>query len=81
MIFEQIKHNPNKKHREIIADFKNDYCLNLSYDQAHAGKEECLKELYGEEANFYNVLKWFCDAVKETNPGSIADLVFDDAKK
>ncbi|XP_026416277.1 uncharacterized protein LOC113311688 [Papaver somniferum] len=59
LIFEQIEQNPNKKARDI----------------AHAGKELCFKELYGEDIKSYTDLRWWCEAVKKHDPGSRADLV------
>ncbi|XP_026395874.1 uncharacterized protein LOC113290488 [Papaver somniferum] len=75
LIFEQIEQNPNKKARDIVRELKSDYGLEVSYDQAHAGKELCFKELYGEDIKSYTDLRWWCEAVKKHDPGSRADLV------
>lgn len=76
-VIEQVRLNPNKKPSDIVKDFKSDYGLNISYDQAYAGKLECVKELFGDDSKSYTDLMWFVDAVKRTNPGSVADLVTD----
>ncbi|XP_026399591.1 uncharacterized protein LOC113295472 [Papaver somniferum] len=70
-----IEQNPNKKARDIVRELKSDYGLEVSYDQAHAGKELCFKELYGEDIKSYTDLRWWCEAVKKHDPGSRADLV------
>ncbi|XP_026378334.1 uncharacterized protein LOC113272751 [Papaver somniferum] len=75
LIFDQIEQNPNKKCRDIVREFKSDYGLELSYDQVHAGKELCLKELYGEDTKSYTDLVWWCEAVKKHDPRSRDDLV------
>ncbi|XP_026453356.1 uncharacterized protein LOC113354139 [Papaver somniferum] len=75
LIFKQIEQNPNKKARDIVRELKSDYGLEVSYDQAHAGKELCFKELYGEDIKSYTDLRWWCEAVKKHDPGSRADLV------
>ncbi|XP_026420081.1 uncharacterized protein LOC113316062 [Papaver somniferum] len=75
LIFEQIEQNPNKKARDIVRELKSDYGLEVSYDQAHAGKELCFKELYGEDIKSYTDLRWWCEAMKKHDPGSRADLV------
>ncbi|XP_026457026.1 uncharacterized protein LOC113357783 [Papaver somniferum] len=67
--------NPNKKARDIVRELKSDYGLEVSYDQAHAGKELCFKELYDEDIKSYTDLRWWCEAVKKHDPGSRADLV------
>ncbi|RZC85734.1 hypothetical protein C5167_026400 [Papaver somniferum] len=72
-----IPQNPNKKVRDIVREFKSDYGLELSYDQAHAGKKLFLKELYGEDTKSYTDLVWWCEAVKKHDPGSRADLVIE----
>ncbi|XP_026430878.1 uncharacterized protein LOC113327993 [Papaver somniferum] len=75
LIFEQIEQNPNKKARDIVRELKSDYGLEVSYDQAHAGKELFFKELYGEDIKSYTDLRWWCEDVKKHDPGSRADLV------
>ncbi|XP_026451019.1 uncharacterized protein LOC113351205 [Papaver somniferum] len=75
LIFEHIEQNPNKKARDIVRELKSDYGLEVSYDQAHAGKELCFKELYGDDIKSYTDLRWWCEAVKKHDPGSRADLV------
>ncbi|XP_026396003.1 uncharacterized protein LOC113290636 [Papaver somniferum] len=72
-----IEQNPNKKVRDIVREFKSDYGLELRYDQAHAGKELCLKDLYGEDTKSYTDLVWWYEAVKKHDPGSRADLVIE----
>ncbi|XP_026451217.1 uncharacterized protein LOC113351451 [Papaver somniferum] len=80
LIFEKIEHNPNKKARDIVRELKSDYGLEVSYDQAHAGKELCFKELYGEDIKSYTDLRWWCEAVKKHDPGSRDDLVVEGGK-
>ncbi|XP_026377973.1 uncharacterized protein LOC113272337 [Papaver somniferum] len=75
LIFKQIEQNPNKKARDIVRELKTDYGLEVSYDQAHAGKELCFKELYGEDIKSYTDLRWWCEAVEKHDPGSRDDLV------
>ncbi|XP_026441445.1 uncharacterized protein LOC113340526 [Papaver somniferum] len=75
LIFEKIEQNPNKKARDIVRELKSDYGLEVSYDQAHAGKELCFKELYGEDIKSYTDLRWWCEAVKKHDLGSRVDLV------
>ncbi|XP_026459168.1 uncharacterized protein LOC113359805 [Papaver somniferum] len=80
LIFDQIEQNPNKKVRDIVREFKSDYGLELSYDQVHAEKELCLKELYGEDTKSYTDLVWWCEAVKKHDPGSGDDLVIEEGQ-
>ncbi|XP_026384403.1 uncharacterized protein LOC113279987 [Papaver somniferum] len=79
LIFDQIEQNPNKKVRDIVREFKNDYGLELSYDHAHAGKELCLKELYGEDTKSYTDLVWGCvmEATGKNENNGKFPLVYD----
>ncbi|XP_061993537.1 uncharacterized protein LOC133711424 [Rosa rugosa] len=69
-IEEDISYNLSLKPREIISKFKSAYGFDISYKVAWKAKQKAREMIYGSEADSFNKLTWYRDAVFETNPGS-----------
>ncbi|XP_038972178.1 uncharacterized protein LOC120104689 [Phoenix dactylifera] len=58
---------------DIVKDIRREYGVELPYHQAWHGKEVAMKDLYGHRSKSYDRIRWYCDTILETNPGSIAE--------
>ncbi|GMJ14046.1 MUSTANG 7 [Hibiscus trionum] len=74
IIKEKLKASPNYKPKDIANDIKREYGIQLNYSQAWRAKEIAREQLQGSFTEAYNLLPYFCEKIKETNPGSIATL-------
>lgn len=72
IIKEKLKVSPNYKPKDIADDIKREYGIQLNYSQAWRAKEIAREQLQGSYKEAYNQLPYFCEKIKETNPGSIA---------
>ncbi|KAJ6725475.1 POLYPROTEIN putative-RELATED [Salix purpurea] len=72
IIKEKLKVSPNYKPKDIAEDIKREYGIQLNYSQAWRAKEIAREQLQGSYKEAYNQLPFFCEKIKETNPGSIA---------
>ncbi|XP_073125313.1 uncharacterized protein [Henckelia pumila] len=57
----------------ILKDIQRDFGVELSYHKAWKGKELSMHDIHGVDDEFYDKLRWYCSAIKETNPGSIVE--------
>ncbi|XP_022959327.1 uncharacterized protein LOC111460335 isoform X2 [Cucurbita moschata] len=74
IIKEKLKVSPNYKPKDIADDIKRDYGIQLNYSQAWRAKEIAREQLQGSYKEAYNQLPYFCENIKETNPGSVASF-------
>lgn len=72
IIKEKLKVSPNYKPKDIADDIKREYGIQLNYSQAWRAKEIAREQLQGSFKEAYTQLPYFCEKIKETNPGSIA---------
>ncbi|KAJ7980479.1 Protein FAR1-RELATED SEQUENCE like [Quillaja saponaria] len=72
IIKEKLKVSPNYKPKDIADDIKREYGIQLNYSQAWRAKEIAREQLQGSYKEAYTQLPFFCEKIKETNPGSIA---------
>ncbi|XP_044483122.1 uncharacterized protein LOC123209272 isoform X2 [Mangifera indica] len=72
IIKEKLKIFPDYKPKDIVKDIKEEYGIQLNYFQAWRGKEIAKEQLQGSYKEAYNQLPFFCEKIKETNPGSFA---------
>ncbi|KAK4755525.1 hypothetical protein SAY87_009282 [Trapa incisa] len=72
IIKEKLKESPNYKPKDIAEDIKNEYGIQLNYSQAWRAKEIAREQLLGSYKDSYKLLPFFCERIKETNPGSVA---------
>ncbi|XP_042478455.1 uncharacterized protein LOC122059620 isoform X2 [Macadamia integrifolia] len=68
----KVRENPGYLPVDIIKDFKRDYHVDLTYQQAWRGKEIALQEVNGSFLDSYKLLPGFCQRVMKSNPGTLA---------
>ncbi|GLT91403.1 hypothetical protein SLE2022_092940 [Rubroshorea leprosula] len=72
IIKEKLKTTPNYKPKDIAEDIKREYGVQLNYSQARRAKKIARDQLQDSFKDAYALLPFFCEKIKETNPGSIA---------
>ncbi|XP_056865310.1 uncharacterized protein LOC108855530 [Raphanus sativus] len=75
IIKEKLKAFPDYKPKDIAEDIKREYGIQLNYSQAWRAKEIAREQLQGSYKEAYTQLPFFCEKIKETNPGSVASFV------
>lgn len=78
IIKEKLKVSPSYKPKDIAEDIKREYGIQLNYSQAWRAKEIAREQLQGSYKEAYNMLPYFCEKIKETNPGSFATFTTKD---
>lgn len=71
---EKLRRDPTYKPNAVIDDIHAAFAVEISYRTAWCAREIAMKEINGANGNAFDKLRWFCNALKETNPGSVADL-------
>lgn len=71
---ERIRENPNYKPKEILEEIHRVHGITLSYKQAWRGKERIMTAVRGSFEEGYRLLPQYCEQIKRTNPGSIANV-------
>jgi len=61
-------------------DVEREVKIKISYKQAWRGKGIALQEIFGNDNASFDRFPWWCEKIKETNPGSIADLEVKDGR-
>ena len=81
-IREKVKTDPSYKPCVAVNDIHRAFGVVVPYHRAWVGKELAVRDIHGDECESFDKLRWFCDVLRETNPGSIADLeIFPDTMK
>ncbi|XP_038983330.1 uncharacterized protein LOC120103888 isoform X2 [Phoenix dactylifera] len=71
IVKDKLQDMPLYKPTDIVKDIRREYGVQLPYHQAWHGKELAMKEIYGDRSLSYDRIRWYCDAIVQTNPGSI----------
>ncbi|XP_076951144.1 uncharacterized protein LOC143624334 [Bidens hawaiensis] len=72
IIKEKLRSSPNYRPKDIVADIKREYGVQLNYSQAWRAKGIAKEQLQGSYKDAYSQLPYFCQKILETNPGSLA---------
>ncbi|XP_073138772.1 uncharacterized protein [Henckelia pumila] len=78
VVKDKLRAEPLYRSCEIIKDIHLEYGVELESHRAWMGKELAMHDIHGTDKGAYGRLHWYCNAVKETNPGSFADCEIDD---
>ncbi|XP_073138855.1 uncharacterized protein [Henckelia pumila] len=82
VVKDKLRVEPLYRPCEIIKDIHREYGVELEYHRAWMGKELVMHDIHGTDKGAYGRLHWYCNAVKETNPGSFADCeIYDVTQK
>ncbi|XP_078436837.1 uncharacterized protein LOC144707542 [Wolffia australiana] len=71
---ERLRENPHYKPKEILEEIHRMHGITLSYKQAWRGKERIMAAVRGSFEEGYRLLPQYCDQIRRTNPGSIANV-------
>ncbi|XP_038976647.1 uncharacterized protein LOC120107444 [Phoenix dactylifera] len=71
IVKDKLQDMPLYKPTDIVKDIRREYGVQLPYHQAWHGKELAMKEIYDDRSLSYDRIRWYCDAIVQTNPGSI----------
>ncbi|XP_073137771.1 uncharacterized protein [Henckelia pumila] len=73
----KLRGEPSYRPITMIKDIQRDFGVEIKYHKVWTGKEMAMNEIHGTEKGSYDKLRWYCHAVKETNPGSYAEYEID----
>lgn len=73
-IEERLRDNINYKPKDILHDIHKQYGITIPYKQAWRAKERGLAAIYGSSEEAYCLLPLYCEQIKKSNPGSIAEV-------
>ncbi|XP_052204946.1 uncharacterized protein LOC127809848 [Diospyros lotus] len=73
-IEERLRENLNYKPKDILYDIHKQYGITIPYKQAWRAKERGLAAIYGSSEEGYYLLPSYCEQMKKTNPGSVAEV-------
>ncbi|KAJ6692330.1 hypothetical protein OIU79_014140 [Salix purpurea] len=74
-IEERLRNNTNYKPKDILHDIHQQYGITIPYKQAWRAKERGLAAIYGSSEEGYCLLPSYCEQIKRTNPGSVAQVL------
>jgi len=75
MVLTSVKANPSVRIKSLIAEIKNLYGYTIIYRKGWLGKQKALALAFGNWEQSYNDLPRWLEAVKESNPGTIVQLL------
>ncbi|KAD3337817.1 hypothetical protein E3N88_33338 [Mikania micrantha] len=70
----KVKEYPKIKLKDIAVELKSNYGIDLNYSQARRAKEYAREQLLGSYKDAYSELRFFCEKIMDTNPGSLASF-------
>ncbi|XP_058081825.1 uncharacterized protein LOC131229804 [Magnolia sinica] len=73
-IGERLRDNVHYKPKDILQDIHKQYGITIPYKQAWRAKERGLAAIYGSSEEGYCLLPAYCEQIKKTNPGSVAQV-------
>ncbi|GMY38847.1 Protein FAR1-RELATED SEQUENCE like [Fagus crenata] len=73
-IEERLRDNINYKPKDILHDIHKQYGITIPYKQAWQAKERGLAAIYGSSEEGYCLLPSYCEQIRKSNPGSVAEL-------
>ncbi|XP_073122927.1 uncharacterized protein [Henckelia pumila] len=77
VMMERLRGEPSYRPCMMLKDIQRDYGVDLNYHKVWRGKEMSMRDIHGVENESYDKLRWYCNAIKVTNPGSIVECEID----
>ncbi|XP_073037010.1 uncharacterized protein [Primulina eburnea] len=74
---DKLRGEPSYRPCLMMRDLHRDYGVEIGYRKVCKGKEIAMHDIHGSEKGCYDRLRWYCQAVRETNPGSVAECEID----
>ncbi|KAL8189573.1 hypothetical protein R6Q57_029139 [Mikania cordata] len=82
-IKEKLQDSPHLIPKEIANELLKDFGFESksNHTQVFPGTMISCEQLHGSDKDAYNKLPWFCEKIKDANPGSISNLIVDENKR
>ncbi|XP_073154219.1 uncharacterized protein [Henckelia pumila] len=81
IVKDKLRGEPSYLSSAIVRDIHRKYGVELKYHTTWMDKKIAMHQLYGTQKGCFDKLRWYCDALKQTNPGSWADCEVDEMNK
>ncbi|KAG5521454.1 hypothetical protein RHGRI_033872 [Rhododendron griersonianum] len=78
---EAIRLSPSKRPVDVRKELKKDYGVDVTYRRVWMGVEKARSFVYGDYTKSFKELTWFVDSFKASNPDSVCDLEYDEARR
>ncbi|XP_073121759.1 uncharacterized protein [Henckelia pumila] len=73
VVKEKLRGEPSYRPYTMQMDLQRDFRVELEYRKVWNGKELAMHDIHGTDEGCYDRLRWYCDDVKNTNPGSVVE--------
>ncbi|XP_073121698.1 uncharacterized protein [Henckelia pumila] len=73
VVKEKLRGEPSYRPCTLQMDLQIDFGVDLEYRKVWKGKELAMHDIHGTYKGCYDRLRWYCDVVKKTNPGSVVE--------
>ncbi|XP_073138122.1 uncharacterized protein [Henckelia pumila] len=73
VVKEKLRGEPSYRPCTMQMDLQRDFRVELEYRKVWKGNELAMHDIHGTDEGCYDRLRWYCDAVKNTNPGSVVE--------
>ncbi|KAG6505150.1 hypothetical protein ZIOFF_037498 [Zingiber officinale] len=77
IVMDRLRGEPSYRPCMMLKDIHRAYGVELNYNKVWKGKELAMHDIHGVEEGAYDRLRWYCSAIKETNPGSFVECEID----
>ncbi|KAL8472835.1 hypothetical protein ACS0TY_029889 [Phlomoides rotata] len=74
LVLQSIKSNPTLSTKGVIMFMKMSCDIDIAYWKAWKILESTRSKIYGSYDESYDHLRWYCEAILRTNPGSVVDI-------
>lgn len=81
IIKDRLRESPDQKPKDIANGILHDFGIELTYTKVWRGIVDAREHIQGPCKEAYDKLSGYCEKIKETNPGSITNLVIGDDKR
>lgn len=81
LVSDDIRTTPLKRARDVVTDLKGLYGVDVPYKRAWSGVEKGKSEAFGDYAASYDDLRWYREAVMNSDPSSVFDIDVDGETK
>ncbi|KAL8522435.1 hypothetical protein ACS0TY_012547 [Phlomoides rotata] len=75
LVLQSVRADPTCSPKDIMHELKESYGFDILYWKAWRVVEGARNLIFGTYDEFYDNLRWYCNAIQRTNPGSSVDLV------
>ncbi|XP_073138459.1 uncharacterized protein [Henckelia pumila] len=81
VVKEKLRGEPSYRPCTMQQDLQREFVVELEYCKVWKGKELAMHDIHGTYERCYDRLRWYFNAIKKTNPGSVVDCEIDPLTK